>query len=215
MLLEMSPDELLTTTRSVRKRLDLTRPVEREVLEECLTIAQQAPNASNQQTWHFVVVTDPDKRSALADLYRRAWDIYESTLEAPHLSSSDPDYLARYDRVNSSHQYLLEHLHEVPVHVIPCITGRTDNQPIAVQSGQWGTILPAAWSFMLAARTRGLGTCFTSTHLAFEEEAAKMLGIPYQEVMQTALILVAYTLGTSFSPAKREPLDKMVHWDEW
>lgn len=214
-LLEMSPDELLTTTRSVRKRLDLTRPVEREVLEECLTIAQQAPNASNEQTWHFVVVTDPEKRSTLADLYRRAWDIYESTLEAPHLTSSGPDHKARYERVNSSHRYLLEHLHEVPVHVIPCITGRTDNQPITVQSGRWGTIVPAAWSFMLAARTRGLGTCFTSTHLEFEEEAAKMLGIPYQEVMQTALILVAYTLGTNFSPAKREPLDTMVHWDKW
>ena len=185
------------------------------MLEECLSIAQQAPNATNEQTWHFVVVTDPDKRSSLADLYRRAWDTYETTREAPYLTSSHPDYKARYERMDSSHQYLLEHLHEVPVHVIPCIAGRTDKQPITVQTAQWGTIVPAAWSFMLAARTRGLGTCFTSTHLHFEEEAAKLLGIPYRDVMQTALILVAYTLGTKFAPAKRKPLNTMVHWGKW
>jgi nitroreductase len=118
-------------------------------------------------------------------------------------------------RVLDSAQYLIDHLHEVPVHVIPCIHGRTDHQPIAVQAGFWGSIMPVTWSFMLAARSRGLGTSLTSFHLLFEREAAEVLGIPYEEVMQTALIPVAYTLGTDFKPALRKPLESVLHWDHW
>ena len=111
--------------------------------------------------------------------------------------------------------HLRDHLHEVPVHVIPCIEGRTDASGAFGQAASWGSIIPAAWSFMLAARSRGLGTCWTTFHLAHEREAAELLGIPYDDVMQAALIPVAYTLGTDFKPAVRAPLDSMVHWDRW
>ncbi len=189
--LMLSPDELLTTTRAVRKRLDLARPVEREVLEQCLRIAQQAPTGSNSQTWQFVVVTDAQKRVALAEIYRRSWDIYAGAGDARTVGRATAQ-----SRVADSAQYLADHLHEVPVHVIPCIRGRTDGLPAGDQAGVWGSILPAAWSFMLAARARGLGTVWTTLHLRYEQEAADVLGIPYAKIMQTALIPVAYTQGT-------------------
>ena len=146
----MTTDEVLTTTRAVRKRLDLTRPVERSVLEECLAIAQQAPSGRNRQGWGFVVVTDPAKRLALAELYRRGWEQYRAGTQSR--AQTPPE--SPLERVLDSADYLAEHLHEVPVHLIPCIRGRTENQPIVTQAGVWGSILPAVWSFMLAARAR-------------------------------------------------------------
>jgi nitroreductase len=211
--MSLTADEVLTTTRSVRKRLDFTRPVEREVLEECLRIAQQAPTGSNRQGWHFVIVTDAEKRRALSDLYRRGWERYRQMAGGP--AYTDAARAATQERVRDSADYLVEHFHEVPVHVIPCIMGRTDGQPGNVQSAVFGSILPAAWSFMLAARARGLGTCWTTFHLLHEREAADILGIPYDRVMQTALIPVAYTRGTDFKPAPRDPLASVVHWETW
>ena len=210
-LLPLGVDEVLQTTRAVRKRLDLTRPVEREVLEECLTIAQQAPTGSNSQTWGFIVVTDAEKRRALADLYRKGWEPYNRA------RGRTPEHgaTATQDRVRDSATYLAEHMHEVPVLVIPVIRGRTDNLAAVRQAGVWGSILPAAWSFMLAARARGLGTVWTTLHLPHEEEAAEVLGLPYAEVMQAALIPTAYTLGTDFKPAPRTPLETIVHWEQW
>jgi nitroreductase len=204
--LDLTPDELLTTTRAVRRRLDLTRPVEREVLEECLQIAQQAPTAGFSQNWHFVVVTEAEKRAALGELWRRSGKPY---LEKR--MSDDP----RVSRITRSVQHLIEHIHEVPVHVIPVVEGRTDGQPGAMQASRWGSIIPAAWSFMLAARARGLGTAWTTFHLLYEREAAEILGIPYDDYMQAALIPVAYSIGTEFKPGVRRPLDSMVHWDGW
>ena len=212
-VLPLTPDELLTTTRAVRKRLDLTRPVEREVIEECLAIAQQGPSASNMQQWSFVVVTDPDRRAALAELYRKGAETYSRN--RPDSQFDNPERVATQTRVISSAMYLVEHLHQVPVHVIPCINGRGDNRPAVVQSALWGTVAPAAWSFMLAARARGLGTVWTSFHLFHEEAAAEILGIPYDRVMQAALIPVAYTCGSNFRPAPREPLERIIHWDTW
>ncbi len=209
--LGLSADELLSTTRAVRKRLDLHRPVEREVLEECLRLAQQAPTGSNRQGWGFVVVTDPEKRKGLADLYRKSWIPYSQS-KAAQMPTGDP---ATQERVRDSASYLAEHLHEVPVLVIPIIRGRTDTAPIVGQAAIWGSIIPAAWSFMLAARERGLGTVLTTLHLRYEEEAAALLGIPYAEVMQAALIPVAYTQGTDFKPASRSDLDTIVHWEQW
>jgi nitroreductase len=209
----LTPDELLTTTRAVRRRLDLSRPVEREVLEECLRIAQQAPTGSNQQNWHFLVVTDAAKRASLAALYRRAWSLYSGLLTLPMAGVGTR--AAAQERVVASASYLAEHLHEVPVHVIPCVVGRTDGTPAAVQAGQWAGIIPAAWSFMLAARARGLGTSWTTLHLLFEPAAALVLGIPYATVMQAALIPVAYTRGTRFRAAPRAALETMVHWESW
>ncbi|MBA2353936.1 MAG: nitroreductase family protein [Acidobacteria bacterium] len=212
-LLDLSLDELLTTTRTVRKRLDFSRPVPREAIEECLRIAQQAPTASNKQDWHFVVVTDPDKRATVADFYRRGFGYYRTAPAAqPELSAKRQ---VIQDRVRSSADYLAEHMHEAPVLVIPCIARRTDGLPATAQAGTWGTIAPATWSFMLAARARGLGTAWTTLHLRYEREVAEALGIPYDEVMQIALTPVAYTLGTDFKVAPREPLETMVHWESW
>jgi nitroreductase len=204
--LDLTTDELLSTTRAVRRRLDLTRPVEREVLEECLRLAQQAPTGGYAQNWHFVVVTEPELRAGLAELWRRAGEAYLDK-RAPAGGQGA--------RIVESVRHLLEHLHEVPVHVIPCVTGRTDEAPAWHQAGRWGSIMPAAWSFMLAARSRGLGTAWTTFHLFYEREAADLLGIPYDEVMQAALIPVAYSIGTDFKPGRRRPLDSFVHWDGW
>jgi nitroreductase len=146
MLLDLTPDELLATTRSVRKRLDLTRPVERQVLEECLRLAQQAPTASYAQNWHFVVVTDPDRRAALGELWRSVAGPY---LERRAAAAAADDRVAR---ISDAVRYLAEHIHQVPVHLIPCVEGRTDHAPVVAQASRWGSILPAAWSFMLAAR---------------------------------------------------------------
>ena len=215
-LLPLTLDELLTTTRAVRKRLDLSRPVEREVILECLAIAQQAPTASNMQNWHFVVVTDPGKRAALAKIYRKGWDLYLTMPNtAPNLHFANPAHNAMHTRIMATVPPFIEHFHDIPVYVIPCLSGRSDGQPAVMQSALWGTIAPAAWSFMLAARARGLGTVWTSLHLFFEEEAAQVLGIPHAEVMQACLIPVAYTQGTRFKPGWREPLDTMVHWETW
>ena len=216
-VLDLSIDALLTTTRSVRKRLDLTRPVEPEVIRECLELALQAPTGSNSQGWHFVVVTDPGQRQALATLYRKGAAQYMEQ-RVPVLQkqvASSEQEAAALARVLDSGQYLIDHLHEVPVHVIPCIQDRTDHQPVMVQAARWGSIMPAAWSFMLAARSRGLGSSLTSFHLFCEQEAAQVLGIPYEQVMQAALIPVAYTLGTDFKPAVRKPLESVLHWDRW
>ena len=216
-ILDLSIDALLTTTRTVRKRLDLARPVEPEVIRECLELALQAPTASYSQDWHFVVVTDPQQRQALATLYRKGAARYVE-LMAPvfqqRMASSEQE-TRTLARVIGSGQYLIEHLHEVPVHVIPCIQGRTEHLPIIAQAARWGSIMPAAWSFMLAARSRGLGSSLTSFHLFFEQEAAQVLDIPYEEVMQAGLIPVAYTLGTEFKPAARKPLESVLHWDRW
>ncbi len=216
-ILDLSIDTLLTTTRSVRKRLDLARPVEPEVIRECLELALHAPTASYSQNWHFVVVTDPHQRQALATIFRKGAAQYIQQM-APvfqQRAASSEQEARVLARVADSGLYLIDHLHEVPVHVIPCIQGRTDHAPIVVQSIIWGSIMPAAWSFMLAARSRGLGTSLTSDHLYYEQEAAEVLGIPYEEVMQVALIPVAYTLGTDFKPAVRKPLESVLHWDRW
>ncbi len=214
-LLNLTPDQVLTTTRSVRKRLDFSRPVEPEVICECLEIALQAPSGSNSQQWHFVVVTAADKRLALAELYRKSFTPYRAKRAAASSQRTNSPRATIQERITNSADYLAEHLHEVPVHLIPCITGRLDGLPANQQAGTWGSILPATWSFMLAARARGLGTAWTTLHLPYEKEAAEILGIPYEKVTQAALIPVAYTLGTDFSPAAREPLDTVLHWDKW
>jgi nitroreductase len=216
MMLNLSADDVLTTTRAVRKRLDFDRPVEPDVIRECIAIAQQAPTGSNRQTWHFVVVTDPDLRRGIGDLYRRG---YEGLKASPgslyHREYDDPDRNAAHRRVFDSADYLAERMHEAPVLLIPCIEGRTEGTSIVVQSAQFADIHMATWSFMLAARERGLGTSLTTMPLIHEQEAAALLGIPYDEVMQTALVPVAYTKGTGFRPAKREPVESVMHWKRW
>ena len=208
-------DELLTTTRSVRKRLDFTRPVDPAVVERCIAVALQAPTGSNQQGWHFVVVTDAAKRAALADLYRKAFEMYVNAPESmrPSIREDDPRF-AQTERIIDSATYLAEHLHEAPVMVVPCIEGRVENAGVLAQASIYGSILPAAWSFMLALRARGLATAWTTLHLMFEREAASVLGLP-DTITQTALFPVAHVRGTGFKPAKRLPAEGRTHWNTW
>ena len=207
-----SIDHLLTTTRSVRKRLDFSRPVDPTVVRRCLEIAMQAPTGSNQQGWHFVVVTDAGKRRALADLYRQAFEMYR-VMDRPPLAADDPRQ-AQLPRVVASADYLAQHLHEAPVHVIPCIERRFDRAPLVVEATAYASIIPAAWSFLLALRSRGLGSVWTTLHLAKEREVAQLLGIP-ATVTQIALFPVAYTVGTDFKPAKRPPVETITSWNTW
>lgn len=215
-LLPLGPDELLSTTRSVRKRLDLSRDVEPELLTECLELATQAPTGGNAQGWHFVVVRDAAKRRQLGEWYRQGFEMMYGDPEAAvsGLPADDPAYAAATRRVIDSATYLSQHMGEVPVHVIPVIHGRTDTAPVAMQAGIWGSLLPAVWSFMLAARSRGLGTCWTTLHLIHEQQAAELLGLP-DNVMQGALIPVAHTLGTDFKAGPRRDLSRIVHHDGW
>jgi nitroreductase len=217
MRLNLSADEVLSTTRAVRKRLDFDRPVEREVLEECLALALQAPTGSNAQGWQFVVVTDAGKRAGLAELYRRAWATYVDSDRSAERAyrGDDQDRRATQARVMDSAAYLAENFHRVPAMVIPCHPGRFDGAPSVTAAAVCGSVLPATWSFMLAARERGLGTTWTTLHLHHERQAAQLLGIPYDRVTQLALITVGYTRGTEFKPAPRVPLDQVVHWDTW
>jgi nitroreductase len=208
-------DHLLTTTRSVRKRLDLTRPVEPEVIEECLKIATQAPSGSNQQGWHFVLVSDAEVKEQIAHYYREVGKSYFAQRSQTR-QETDPDKPApdQMQRVFTSAHYLMEHIHEVPLFIIPCIEGRVDGKPSGQQAGLWGSILPATWSLMLALRARGLGSAWTTFHLHYEKEVAQLLGIP-ENVTQAALLPVAYFLGEDFKPASRLPVHERTHWNQW
>ena len=211
----MELEHVLSTTRAVRKRLDFDRPVPRELILECLEQAVQAPTGSNRQGWQWMIVTDPAKKKAIGDWYRDSWYVY-SNLGRPNYDEGDPRR-AQQPRVVVSAQYLADRMGEVPVMVIPCIEGRVDgpNTSNLAIAGLYGSILPAAWSFMLAARARGLGTAWTTLHLKYEREVAELLGIPYDQYAQGLLIPVAYTKGTDFAAAPRKPLDDVVHWERW
>ncbi len=218
--LELGPDALLSTTRAVRKRLDLERPVPLELVRECLELALQAPSGSNQQGWHFVVVTDPAKRAALGELYQKGFAVYRNMPVSVQQAKKETAWENRQmERVVDSAEYLAENLGRVPVHLVPCIEGRVDGLQgegaNIAHSSVFGSILPAVWSFMLAARSRALGTAWTTIHLMHEKAAAEILGIPYERVTQVALIPVAYTRGTEFKPARRRDLDKVLHVDAW
>ena len=217
-------DHLLTTTRTVRKRLDLGRPVEPEVIERCIEIAMQAPTASNLQGWHFMVLTDPARRAAISDIYRRGFQEYRRMQErqAPRWGDHDPR-AAQRTRIGPSSMYLAENMHRVPVIIIPCVEGQMEEVPHLSEvrdhtslynASIYGSILPAAWSLMLALRARGMGAAWTTLHLMYEKEAAEVLGIP-GHVIQVALLPVAYYTGSNFRPAKRLPSRDLTHWDAW
>jgi nitroreductase len=214
MHLNLSADEVLSTTRAVRKRLDLERPVEREVLEECLQLAIQAPSGSNRQSWHFVLVGDAERKEKLAALYRETFEEFYNAGRSAEYPEGDPR-AERKPKVQESAAHLTENFHRVPWILIPCAEGRGFDLPRERQPGWYGSIIPAVWSFMLAARERGLGTAWTTMHLAREKEAAEILGIPYDTVAQVAMIPIAYTIGTDFKQASRLSLDTIAHWETW
>jgi nitroreductase len=204
-------DALLTTTRAVRKRLDFDRPVPREVINECLEIAVQAPTASNSQTWRWMVIDDPEKRRQVAEIYRSTMADRQQVTEPWDSIERTP----QTDRVHDSAGYLRANLERVPVLVIPCVEGRPapDAGPASL-SATYGSIMPAIWSFQLALRSRGLGSVFTSVLGFREREVAQLLGIP-DNVMQVAMIPVAYTKGTDFKRAERPPVSEITHWNDW
>lgn len=208
-------DKLLTTTRSVRKRLDFSRPVEREVLAQCIHIAIQAPTGSNTQGWHFLIVTEARKRAAVAEFYRKAFNIYATVPNSGRLviGSEDPRF-EQQKRIVVSASYLAEHMHEVPVLVIPCVEGRVENAGPLAQASLYGSILPAAWSLMLALRARRIGAAWTTLHLMFEKDVAKVLGIP-DNITQAAMLPVAYFKGEDFKSAERLPVQNRLHWNNW
>jgi nitroreductase len=213
--LELTPDELLTTTRTVRRRLDFDRPVPLELVKECLTVALQAPTGSNRQEWRWLVVTDPDTRARLGEYYRRAAEGYlASDRAAGKLFAEDPERHQVQRRVGTSVEYLAERMGDAPVLVIPCLKVRGGELPEGNQAGLWGSLLPAVWSFQLAARARGLGTAWTTLHLLYEREIAELLGLP-DDVRQAALLPAAYYTGETFKPASRQPLDEVLHVDRW
>jgi nitroreductase len=213
MTLNLSADEVLSTTRSVRKRLDLSRPVPREVILDCLELALQAPTGSNSQEWRWLFVEDPEKKRAIANVYRTQ---QESLLTGDRVQYGDIRD-RQMDAMLGSARYLNEHLHEVPVLLIPCIAGRPDAGPANASAGYWGSLLPAVWSFMLALRSRGLGSAWTSVHLIGdgERQVAEILGIPADDYAQGGLFPIAYTKGTDFKKANRLPADQVASWDSW
>ena len=215
-------DKLLTTTRSVRKRLDLSRAVGPEIIEECLELAIQAPTGGNSQGWHFFVVSDAEKRAKIGELYRESFYIYAQSGqeqgatqgEAEVFGTVGQQYEEQRMRVVKSAVYLANHMGEVPLMVIPCIHGRAEKMEQMVQAGLYGSILPATWSLMLALRAQGLGAAWTTLHLRYEKEIGKLLGIP-EDVTQAALLPVAYFTGEDFRPAKRTQARELTSWDGW
>lgn len=214
--LNLSAESVLSTTRAVRRRLDLHRPVERELLEDCTRLAQQAPSGRNRQRWDFLFVTDPEVRADVAALWRRGLTHPRTPgREGPSRQAFDGD--TTWQAIASSLGYLADNLEQVPVLLIPCIqvASRAEMTDPVAQAGAWGSVLPAVWSFMLAARDHGLGTVWTTPHLNYERETAELLGLPYETVVQCALIPVAHTIGTDFKPGKRVDTGEVVHWNHW
>jgi nitroreductase len=200
-------DRLLTTTRAVRRRLDLTRPVELDVVKECIAVALQAPSAANAQRWRWMVITDADKRHAIAGVYRRHGEAYLRSLAA---TARDAATRRSYD----SATYLATVLDRVPVLVIPCLAVPVDLSSNRTAASAYGSIMPAVWSFLLALRSRGLGSVITTLHLYDEAAVGALLGIP-EDATQVCLLPVAYTLGRNFKPAQRNSVEHVTYWNEW
>ena len=202
-------DALLSTTRAVRKRLDLDRSVPRAVILECIALSQQAPTGSNTQGWRWVIVEDQAKRAALGDIYRNAGAAYLAA------AATTAPAKGQTGRVMSSALWLAENMGRAPVLAIPCIEGSfPEGAPPAMLASQYASIYPAVWSFQLALRSRGLGSTLTTLHLLREKEAAEILGLP-GNILQVAMLPVAYTVGTDFKPAERPGPETIVHWDGW
>lgn len=209
--LGLSVDEVLTTTRAVRKRLDVTRPVPREIIEECLEIALQAPNGSNRNTWRWIVVDDPALVARLAEEYKAAMGLlHTGAMPSPNpLGSGVP----REDKILDSAYALVEKLDRMPAILIPLMPGRPDGLGVVEQASMWGSIVQAVWSFMLALRERGLGSIWATVTTRREKEIAELLGIPHEEYTQVGFFPIAYTVGTDFRKAWRRPVSEVLGWN--
>lgn len=211
-----SIEHLLRTTRTVRRRLDLTRPVPLDVVTRCLETALQAPTAGHSEGWHFVIITDPDRRRRIADVYRRARALYHR---------QPPRFLARayagrrpddphVARMRESGDHLARHLQDVPVLILAGVEGRAEDDGPFAQATLYGSILPAAWSLMLALRAHGIGAAWTTDHLLLEREVADILDLP-GDLTQAVLLAVACYTGSDFRPAPRRPAAEVTHWNGW
>ena len=209
----LSNDELLTTTRSVRKRLDFDRPVSRELIRECLEIAFQAPNGSNMNTWRWVVVDDPERVAQVAAIYDGGLDDFIATLGDAVGESYAGASIPGAERISTSVQHLRDNLHRAPAVLVPLMAGRCEGLNAFYQASQWGSVIQAVWSFFLALRARGLGSAWTTGHMWREKELADLLGIPYEHYTQVGLFPIAYTIGDRFRPAYRKPFDEVVGWN--
>jgi nitroreductase len=219
-MLPLTAVEMLTTTRTVRKRLDLDRPVARDVVDSCLRLAFQAPNGSDQQTWNWILVDDPDTRAEMARIYRLGLQDHlarpkEARGSARTAPAANADAAAKQQRMTESVMHLMDHLHEVPVLLVPTFAGRPERGSVFEQASRWGSMAPGIWSFMLALRLHGLGSAWTTLHLYREREMAELLGIPYERNTQAGLFPVAYTIGTDFHPADRTASEARIHWNHW
>jgi nitroreductase len=214
--LDLSLDEMLTTTRTVRKRLDTTRPVEREVIEECVRIAMQTPSGGNSQGWQWVFVEDEATKAKLAEIYRRQFDLTYRVM--PIATYDDPKLQAQAIRRRESATWLADNFQDVPVIMVPCSRGKIEGAGLGAQAGYWGSFLPAIWNFMLALRARGLGSAWVTMNLGHpdgERDTAEVLGIPYESYSQAGMFPVGYTVGTDFKPVATPPVDDVVHWNRW
>ena len=203
--------EVVSTTRSVRRRLDFERPIEREVLERCIEAAVQAPTGLNHEAWRFLVLTDPEPKEQVAALYRRGFDAL-----ATRLREELPASLRDASRLDERPTYvgLAENLHRMPALILVCSEGRPEPANTAMQVAFYGSVLPAAWSLMLALRAEGLGTTWTTLLVTEEEAVARALGIP-EDVTQTILLPVAWTKGAVLRPADRKGAAEVTHWNRW
>jgi nitroreductase len=216
LILDLTTDELLTTTRSVRKRLDCNRPVERSVIEECVSIAMQAPSGANSQGWQWVFAEEPALKEKPAVIYRKQFDVSYRVM--PVATFDDQELQTQAVRRRASATWLADNFERVPLIMVPCIPGRIDGSPAGAQAGFWGSLLPAVWNFMLALRSRGLGSAWVTMNLARaegERETAEILGIPHDRYTQAGLFPVGYTVGTDFKPIRTPPVAERVHWNGW
>ena len=213
MKLGLTVDEVLTTTRAVRKRLDVTRPVPRELLEECLELALQAPNGSNRNTWRWIIIDDPEMVGKLAEEYKAAMGLLnDGSMPTPNPLTSD---IPGEDKILSSAYALVEKLDKMPAILIPLMPGRPDDKSIVDQASMWGSIVQAVWSFMLALRERGLGSIWATVTSRREKEIAELLGIPFDEYTQVGFFPVAYTIGTDFKRAWRKPVSEVLTYNRF
>lgn len=212
---ELTPDQLLTTTRSVRKRLDFERAVSRELIAECLQVALQAPNGSNMNSWRWLVIDEPEQVAAAAAVYNAGLDDYiESLGEAVgdrYMGAEVP----RHELLSESVDFLRKNMHRCPALLVPLFPGRTEGAGVFLQASLWGSIIQATWSFFLALRARGLGSAWTTGHLQREPEMAELLGVPIDAYTQVGLFPIAYTIGTDFHPAYRKPVSEVLSWNRF
>ncbi len=210
---DLTFDEILTTTRAVRKRLDISRKVPRALLEECLELAFQAPNGSNKNLWRWIIVDDPDMVAKLGAEYRLAMGILQSGQQTSMFSDTSDS--REEAKLLESAYALADKIEQMPALLIPLMPGRAEGKSVVEQAAMWGSIVQAVWSFMLALRSRGLGSCWATVTSRREKEIAALLGIPYEDYTQVGMFPIAYTIGTDFRKAWRKPVAEVLRYNRF